>query len=365
MQARLSIIIPFGLSKQRPYIKDRVLQKVRDFTSGESVEYIFVEGFSSELAPEIQALIKESGHTYLKDEAQQERGFFSQGACRNLGVKNAKFEVVMALDVDYYLTSANLAKILKLIELKDFANNQNALIVLPCVFLKEEANALLPTKKEEEFELIIQNDLISGKNELVKFFTPVSTSSFAINKELFLRLGGFDEDFVGHGYEDFDLLARVLLKTQAFEKMPRAMLYDSRNWDFSEFKGFRAYFSLLGYECCFYGLYLYHFWHSEPNQNGYFDNKDKNHKRFFSKLQGYLQEELPENRQFHPLSSFIYKPYLYELSHKGFSFLPQNLQTRISHTKFYRLFRKFKSSPQAFFKDSKNPLLKFIAKLWA
>lgn len=359
----LSIIIPFGLSKERSYIKDRVIKKALSFENNENIEYIFVEGFSSESDPALKALIEEKGHIYLKDEIQQERGFFSQGACRNLGVKRAKFDTVMALDVDYYLSKENLQKILRLISIKEFATNKNALLVLPCIFLNERAKAFLDTKDESEWELIIQNDLISGKNELVKFFAPVSTSSFAINKELFLRLGGFDENFVGHGYEDFDLLARILLHSQDFEKMPQALLYDSRNWDFSEFKGFRAYFSLLGYECAFYGLYLYHFWHTEPNNNGYFDNKDKNHKRFFAKLQGYLQESFPKNRQFHPLSSFIYKPYLYELSHERFSFLPQNLQTKLSHTKFYRLFRKLKGSPQAFFKDSKNPFLKFISKV--
>ncbi|EIE9414029.1 hypothetical protein LEZ71_005473, partial [Escherichia coli] len=43
----LSVIIPFGLSKERPYIEERVLQKAKFFQSDENIEFIFVEGYSS------------------------------------------------------------------------------------------------------------------------------------------------------------------------------------------------------------------------------------------------------------------------------------------------------------------------------
>lgn len=356
----VSIIIPFGLSYERAYIKERVLQKASYFQNEKELELIFVEGFSSQICPQIKDFIEEKGHRYLKDESQ--KNAFSQGACRNLGVKFAKNEVIMVLDVDYHLSKANLKKLLELIKLKDIKNSPNALILPPCLFLNQKANEILATKSEEGLDILLQNDLISGKNDFVKFFA-VAAGAFVMNKSKFLELGGYDESFVGHGYEDFDLLARILLHTQQFEKMPKALLYDSRNWDFNEFKGFRALFSLLGYECAFYGIYLYHLWHEEPNQNGYFDNKDKNHKLFFEKLNLYLQNIPKGEKNFYPLNSFIYKPYIYELRQGKFSFFPQNLQNKLSHTKFYRLFRKFKRSPKDFLKDSKNPFLKFVSKM--
>lgn len=98
--ALLSIIIPFGTSKERPYIKERVIQKARKYKSNEKVEYIFVEGFSSLVCKEIPLIIAECGHEYYKDEKQQK---FSQGQCRNLGVMYANSPAVMALDVDCYL----------------------------------------------------------------------------------------------------------------------------------------------------------------------------------------------------------------------------------------------------------------------
>lgn len=45
--ALLSVIIPFGLSKERPYIEERVIEKAKYFKSDENIEFIFVEGYSS------------------------------------------------------------------------------------------------------------------------------------------------------------------------------------------------------------------------------------------------------------------------------------------------------------------------------
>ncbi|ECQ9024228.1 hypothetical protein F0H25_09115, partial [Campylobacter jejuni] len=39
----LSVVIPFGLSKERSYIEERVLQKAKSFQSDENIEFIFVE----------------------------------------------------------------------------------------------------------------------------------------------------------------------------------------------------------------------------------------------------------------------------------------------------------------------------------
>ncbi len=79
--ALLSVIIPFGLSKERPYIKKRVIEKAKFFQSDENIEFIFVEGYSSK-DHELKNFIQANHHIYLKDMDQKA---FSQGRCRNLG----------------------------------------------------------------------------------------------------------------------------------------------------------------------------------------------------------------------------------------------------------------------------------------
>ncbi|EOT7276635.1 galactosyltransferase-related protein [Campylobacter jejuni] len=286
--ALLSVIIPFGLSKERPYIKKRVIEKAKYFKSDENIEFIFVEGYSSK-NHELKNFIQANHHIYLKD---MEQKAFSQGKCRNLGASCAHSNVLLFLDVDCYISLDNFEKILKLIQIKNIAQNINALIVLPVVYLNKEANEKLKQYDEEFWDILIQEDLFIAKNTWVKFFSPSSTSSIVINKHQFLRLGGNDENFIGHGYEDFDLFARILKACVSFEKMPANLSYDARNWNFFDFKGFRSWFSLLGYEACFYGIYMYHFYHIEPNQNAYMQNKDKNHRLFYKHLKNIKKHDL-------------------------------------------------------------------------
>lgn len=287
--ALLSVIIPFGLSKERPYIEERVIEKAKYFKSDENIEFIFVEGYSS-LENNLKQIIENSGHIYLKDKDQKD--YFSQGRCRNLGAIYANSKVIMFLDVDCYISLDSFEKILKLIQIKNISQNINALIVLPVVYLNKEANEKLKQYDDKFWDILIQEDLFTAKNTWVKFFAPSSTSSIVINKYQFLRLGGNDENFIGHGYEDFDLFVRVLKACVSFEKMPTNLSYDARNWNFFNFKGFRSWFSLLGYEACFYGIYMYHFYHIEPNQNTYMQNKDKNHRLFYKHLKNIKKHDL-------------------------------------------------------------------------
>ncbi|HEC1684199.1 TPA: glycosyltransferase [Campylobacter jejuni] len=287
--ALLSVIIPFGLSKERPYIEERVIERAKYFKSDENIEFIFVEGYSS-LENNLKQIIENSGHIYLKDKDQKD--YFSQGRCRNLGAIYANSKVIMFLDADCYISLDSFEKILKLIQIKNISQNINALIVLPVVYLNKQANEKLKQYDDKFWDILIQEDLFTAKNTWVKFFAPSSTSSIVINKYQFLRLGGNDENFIGHGYEDFDLFVRILKACVSFEKMPTNLSYDARNWNFFNFKGFRSWFSLLGYEACFYGIYMYHFYHIEPNQNAYMQNKDKNHRLFYKHLKNIKKHDL-------------------------------------------------------------------------
>lgn len=283
--ALLSIIIPFGTSKERPYIKDRVISKANEYVSDDLVEYIFVEGFSSLEHPELKTLIQAKGHRYFKDEIQQSNKAFSLGQCRNLGIINANSDTVMCLDVDCIISNKNLQNVLELIKIKEIDKNPNAFLILPCVFLNEFATEFLRDYKLDSLDNLIRDDMIF-KRKFIKFITPAS-STFVMNRFKYLEIGGNDSNFVGHGYEDFDLMMRILKNCASFEAMPNNLEFDYRNWSFNDYKGFRSLFALAGQEAAMHGIYLYHLWHIEPNQNGYLDNRELNHQIFYQKLKNY------------------------------------------------------------------------------
>ena len=169
---QLSIIIPFGTSKERPYIQERVIQKAKDLRSNERVEVIFVEGFSSLILEDLPSIIQENGHKYFK--ITQER--FSQGECRNFGAIQALADVVMPLDVDYHISNENIQKVLNLIKIKNIQKNPNAILCLPVVFLNESGTQNLMQYNRDLWDCLVQEDLVSGKREWVDFFSLVSSS---------------------------------------------------------------------------------------------------------------------------------------------------------------------------------------------
>ncbi|MBZ7954620.1 glycosyltransferase [Campylobacter sp. W0018] len=347
----LSIIIPFGLSEERVYIQDRVIQKATHLKSDEKIEYIFVEGYSS-LENNLKQIIEENGHIYLKDESQKD--FFSQGKCRNLGACFANAQVIMFLDVDCYVSPFSLEKILNLIRIKNIAQYINEFLVLPVVYLTKEGSDKIYKEEEKLWDDIIKQDLISGKRNLVHFYSFVSSATI-VNKYNFLNLGGYSEEFIGHSYEDFDFLARLIFYSATCEKTPKALCYDEGNWNISSFRGFRAWFSLFGYEMSFHGIYMFHFYHEEPNQNNYMSNRHKNHKKFYKNLANLKKSQIKSfydnipngieinfDKKNIPLTSLVYSQYLYEIRTKNnfFNFFNFFL-VKFSHTKLYRKIKIF------------------------
>ncbi|EIA7761506.1 glycosyltransferase, partial [Campylobacter coli] len=169
----LSVIIPFGLSKERSYIEERVYEKAKKFKSDKNIEFIFVEGYSSE-NHKLKDFIQENHHIYLKDMDQK---VFSQGRCRNLGASYAHSDVLLFLDVDCYISLDSFEKILKLIQIKNISQNINALMVLPVIYLNKEASEKIKQYNEKFWDILIQDDLLTAKNTWIKFFAPSSTSS--------------------------------------------------------------------------------------------------------------------------------------------------------------------------------------------
>ncbi len=215
MQA-LSIIVPFGLSKERDFITKRVIYKAKHLKSDEKVQYLFVEGYSSTPSQdslEVKNLIESQGHRYYKDARQQENGAFSVASCRNYGARFVQTPVMMVLDVDVVLTQETLEKLLKIIKAKEIAENPASFLVLPCVFLNELGTQRFANGELGEEE--IQYQLLFNNRQHISFLMP-ACSSIVLNTYTFLDLGGYG-DCIRFGNEDFDFLNRLLRHCATFE----------------------------------------------------------------------------------------------------------------------------------------------------
>lgn len=283
MNPKLAIIIPFGTSEKRDFINERVIWKLNQLKEIKSIEVIFVEGFSSKPDESLRDQILKAGCKYVKDNSQK---IFSVGACRNIGVTYSSAPVFMFLDVDYYISNQSIERLIKLIEVKQIDKFPNRFIGLPCAFLTEEGTNELLAIDNDYWDTKVSYDLISEKNNLTKFLA-ITSSSIVMNRHKFLELGGNDLSYKGHGYEDFDFYYRLFKASCRMDVPPKEIDFDAKSWNFTEYKGFRALFSVAGYESAFYGIYLYHFWHPEPNNDGYLDTRKINHDKFYQLVKSY------------------------------------------------------------------------------
>ena len=201
-------------------------------------------------------------------------------------MQSAKSNIITFFDVDYYISIESIKKILKVARIKGLETNPNRFMIIPCAFLTQKGSKFIKEQPNEYWDTIVQHDIITKKEYLVRFLSP-SSSTIVISKHKYLEIGGNDPKFVGHGYEDFDLFYRLFISCQHPKTLPINMSYDQKSWDFVDYKGFRAMFSICGYESLMYGIMMHHLWHPEPNNDNYLDNRKLNHDLFYQRIKQY------------------------------------------------------------------------------
>ena len=117
---------------------------------------------------------------------------------RNIAVEKASSDVIFLMDVDIWFD-------IKLY--KDCANlvrtEEKPFVMLPCIYLTDKGSKTIEKlQREKMFE-----KLISFRRDLFQHIASPSSVIF-LKKTDYSKIGGFDEKFVGHGYEDFDFIVR-------------------------------------------------------------------------------------------------------------------------------------------------------------
>ena len=282
-EPELSIIIPFGLSPERAYLRDRIIEKVNYFYKIAkilNIEVLFVEGFSKEEDSRIKSYIESKNLKYFKDTSLS---YFNLARCRNIGASRSKSNVIMFLDADYYISNIELEIILLQIKENEIENNQNNFLILPCAFLTEQGTKKISLMGENNRSLYIKCAILNKNTEIVDFVS-MASSSIVMNKHKYLEIGGTDETFIGHGFEDFDLFWRLIYFTGHILTPPINIQSDKHRWQYKSYEGFRPLFGLIGQESFCLGVCLYHCWHICKNIDGYFNNKEINKAKFLSHL---------------------------------------------------------------------------------
>jgi predicted glycosyltransferase involved in capsule biosynthesis len=110
----------------------------------------------------------------------------------NKACENIETEYIWFCDADVHLSFNEILPLIK---------NQNAIKPFKFIINLDEA----------ETDIFISTGKLNiQKNSMVKSMPKLGPLTFIIKNECFKRIGGFNPDYVGHGFQDLDIASRIL-----------------------------------------------------------------------------------------------------------------------------------------------------------
>ncbi len=282
---KLSLIIPIKVTFENRFLLKRLEALASFFAQYQTIELVVVDSSPSKKYNKEISNINSITYHYLEME-----GIYSASKARNHGAKKAKGEYILFYDVDLVVKSDFIENIFRDIdELKQKA--KEAFTIYPCLYLSESKSKLL-SKHQMTDKLFEEIKLryLEGFNDEVLYLA-VNTSTILVSKEHFFDIGGYNEVFKGHGYEDFELIHRLYL---AYPIVQRAEDYalDFKTPFPYHYQGFRQYFAYYALPNFFKGNYTLHLWHPRPLTKKYYRHREINLEYFLKYLQESLKEKM-------------------------------------------------------------------------
>lgn len=217
---------------------------------------------------------------YARTERRAHEHGIPLGRLRNVGVAASSGADLLFADIDFVLPADVIGEARRL-----RGAQQVRFVSVPVIYLSCDAELPLFRVGSSDHR---SSELLQA---LVATGALACVDSFAINGSLILvarahfdALGGFHEDYCGHGYEDFDLLMR-LAAAEEQAPLPRSVLRNQTTVDPTQAVGFRSYLSRYTTPILAEGLIAYHLHHWRPRGDGYFEARNDNYRLFCERMQ--------------------------------------------------------------------------------
>ena len=266
-----SVIIPIDLSR-RPYQVLSRLFRIISVAPNE-IEIVIAHNYRGSMADWfLRFFLKKKINVRLTSERFYTGGL-NMSLLRNRAVDISTKDIVLLLDVDIVFDEELFCRAYKLV-----LNKKTPLVMLPCLYLTKKGNKL--AKKNDRKELY--RYYLGYRRDLFQHIASPS-SVMMFYKEDYYSVGQFDENFVGHGYEDFDFMMRFsyyhdLIKTS------KEWLIDKpyRSCVLSE--GFRKHLGAISLPFFFDEMVVFHLYHKKSVSDKYYLSRKRNQKIFLNKM---------------------------------------------------------------------------------
>jgi len=162
--------------------------------------------------------------------------------------------------------------------------------MFPCLYLSKSGSKLISKTSAAEFKdhyYDFRRDLILH----LAFPCSIVLCDMASVREI----GGFDEQFVGHGYEDFDFMLR-LFHHKGLIKCSADILVDEPYLAPLMSMGLRAVLAKPFLESLIQPIYFLHQFHKKDKEEGYYKKRATNKYLFINKYQKVKEDQLHLNK---------------------------------------------------------------------
>ncbi|MFQ6342655.1 galactosyltransferase-related protein [Campylobacter sp. VTCC 70190] len=260
---KYSVIIPVDLDL-RPF---DILKKIKNILkrSSDEVELVFGHNDRGSIFDKYLKKI-----TARKSNVKLVSGkFYTELICqsllRNRAVEQCLGEFIYLMDVDCLFDEELSDECIN-----DIKKGKNSFIMLPCLYLTRKGlREVFKFSREEMFE-----KYISFRKDLFLHLALPSASIF-MKKEDYFAVGGFDEDFMGRGGEDFEFMIKLALYKNAIKPTKDLMINKFYKAPLLS-QGFRKYLAFNGLPYFFEKKVAFHLYHGRNRLRGYFKQYDKN-----------------------------------------------------------------------------------------
>lgn len=266
----LSIVIPIDLHRRTRDIYNRIKNYVRIF-SGSKIKIIF--GCNSEpryWVNKVKNLIAPHANFEL---CLVNADASSLAKLRNTALDAVKTKFVLFLDIDIW---PDLNIIHKAYE--QVINHPSQLGMFPCLYLSKNGSKKIGKWSTSEFT----NSYYDFRRDLIQhlaFPSSIVLTDMASVKYIM----GFDERFVGHGYEDFDFMLRLFQHKDLIE-LSADILVDEPYLAPLMSTGLRAVLAQPFLSILLTQHYFLHQFHKKDKHENYYQHRDVNKYLFLDKF---------------------------------------------------------------------------------
>lgn len=280
----LTIIIPIRITKSRSDLIERLEYFKEDIHIPPNVNILVVDDGSR---PEDYAKIKllEDGvRVNVISTGRKHYQHFSLSIARNVGAQQADGEFILFYDADLAPYPNFFNDLLREIEINGMHEETTHFLMCPVIYLSDAGYEVYKTTSPELRRQFFISAMLRGDTDLIEKFSS-GTSAIVVRRHYYLSRGGSDVSFQGWGFEDYELITRLIRRSRQFPLPENWLSCDGNFMTINKYSGWKSIYRLHGDWLGNKGIYLFHIPHMI--ETSYHINKDSN----FKLLQRRMEED--------------------------------------------------------------------------